>query len=83
MASNVWAQLDPLAMIGGPSGGAADDVTTGALGASAITPITSVLHPDHPFFWFALVAGATIGLVGASTHLRVGPARAGIDVGKA
>lgn len=79
--SSAWAQLDPLTMIGGPTGGLSEDVTTGGLGASAVQSMSSVAHPDHPFFWFALIAGVTVGLIGASTHLRVGPFRAGIDAG--
>ena len=38
-------------------------------------------HPDHPFFWFAGIAALTVGLIGANAHLRVGKAKAGVDVG--
>lgn len=77
-----WAQLDPLTMIGGPTGGLSDDVTTGGLGSSGIFPQAHPASPDHPLFWFAVLAGVTLGAIGASTHLRVGPFRAGLDAGK-
>jgi hypothetical protein len=77
-----WDLLNPLAMVGGPTGGLSDDITTGGLGSSGILPSASVMHPDHPFFWFAAIAAATFGLVGASTHLRVGPFKASASAGK-
>lgn len=80
--NDVWTQLDPLAMIGGPTGGVSDDVTTGGLSGSGISPVSHPASPDHPLFWFGLIAGVTLGLIGASTHLRVGPFRAGFDAGK-
>jgi len=79
---SVWTQLDPLALIGGPTGGVSDDVTTGGLGSSGVLPTHSPAHPDHPLFWFAVFAGVTLGLIGASTHLRVGPFSAGLAAGK-
>lgn len=83
MNASAWAQLDPLTAIGGPSGGISDDITTGGLGSSGVLPTSSLAHPDHPLFWFAAIAGVTFGLIGASTHLRVGPFKAGIDAGAA
>ena len=76
VASAEWAQLDPLAMVGGPSGGLSDDVTTGGLGSSGVLPKTHLASVDHPLAWFALFAAVTFGFIGASTHLRVGPFRA-------
>lgn len=80
--ADTWAQLDPLAMVGGPVGGVSDDVTTGGLGASGILPAQSRFHPDHPMFWFGAVLLVTVGLVGGSTHLRVGPFKASVGAGK-
>ena len=80
--NDVWDQLNPLALIGGPTGDLSDDVTTGGLGASGILPTAHPLHPDHPLFWFGVIAGVTLGAIGASTHLRVGPFKAGFDAGK-
>ncbi len=81
--AQAWAQLDPLAMVGGPVGGVSDDVTTGGLGASGILPATSQFHPNHPMFWFGGLLLVTVGLIGGSTHLRVGPFKASVDAGKA
>lgn len=78
----VWDQLNPLAMVGGPTGGVSDDVTTGGLGATGILPASSPIHPDHPLFWFAAFAAVTLGLIGGSTHLRVGPFKASASAGK-
>jgi hypothetical protein len=77
-----WSQLDPMAMVGGISGDVSDDVATGGLSSAQVSPQTHPLHPDHPFFWFAAFAAVTIGAVGASTHLRVGPFKAGLSAGK-
>jgi hypothetical protein len=57
------------------SGGIGADVSTGQLGQVAISGAPSVAHPDHPFFWFALIAAATVLVVGASTSIKVGPFR--------
>ncbi len=48
--------------------------------ASATT--TVAWHPDSALFWFAVIAAAGVGLMGASTHVRVGPASAGAALGK-
>ena len=80
--TTIWDQLNPLAQVGGPTGGLSDDITTGGLGASGVLPTSAVLHPDHPFFWFAMFGAVTFGLIGASTHLRVGPIKAGVTAGK-
>lgn len=79
--AGVWDQLNPFAMLGGPTGGLADDVTTGGL-AAGVSGVPHPASPDHPLFWFAAFAGVTLGLIGASTHLRVGPFRAGFDAGR-
>lgn len=37
--------------------------------------------PDSPLFWGAVVAGLTLfGIIGASASVRVGRARAGVEV---
>lgn len=77
-----WSQISPLAAVGGPTGGLSDDITTGGLGNVTVLPIQKALHPDHPFFWFAALGAVTFGLIGASTHLRVGPFRADASAGK-
>jgi hypothetical protein len=77
----VWEQINPLSLVGGPSGGASEDVTVGGLGASQVLPATHPLSPDHPLFWAFVIIGVTVGLIGVSTHMRVGPFRAGFSAG--
>lgn len=72
MYDTAWTELDPLAAVGGPSGGLSDDVTTGGLGRSGILPNTSVFHPDHPMFWFGAFLLGGLVLIGTSHHLHVG-----------
>jgi hypothetical protein len=38
-------------------------------------------HPDNALFWFGVLAAATLGLIGASTSFRVGPAKVAAAVG--
>lgn len=38
--------------------------------------------PQQPLFWFGIVAAAAVGLMGVSTHARVGPVSASASVGK-
>lgn len=41
-----------------------------------------LIQPDNPVFWFGVVAAVTFGLIGFSTHARIGRAEAGIEVGR-
>lgn len=38
-------------------------------------------HPDSPLFWFGVLAAVTLGLIGASTQIRVGPFKAAVSAG--
>jgi hypothetical protein len=38
--------------------------------------------PENPLFWFGILAAASVGLMGYSTTVRVGPAKAGVEIGK-
>jgi hypothetical protein len=38
-------------------------------------------HPDSPLFWFGLLLATTMGLIGASTAIRVGPFKAALGAG--
>ena len=81
--SSFWQAINPMVpQAATVTSGSADDVTTGALGQIGITSPGAVMHPDHPLFWFAGFAAVTLGLIGASTHLRVGPFRADVSAGK-
>lgn len=38
--------------------------------------------PENPLFWFGGLLAVTLGFVALSTSVRVGPARASLDLGK-
>lgn len=40
------------------------------------------INPENPMLWLFGIGALTIGLVGVSTHLRVGNVRVGADAGK-
>jgi hypothetical protein len=54
-----------LAQIAGPIG-------------TAAAPLWS---PDNPLFWFGAILAVAVGLIGVSTHVRVGPFSAGAAAG--
>lgn len=39
-------------------------------------------HPDSPLFWVAGLVLVVFGIGGAATTVRLGPAKAGVSVGK-
>jgi hypothetical protein len=39
-------------------------------------------HPDNPMLWLLGIGALTLGLVAASTHVRVGPITASVAAGK-
>lgn len=81
--------LNPLDHFGLQTG-----ATSGPSAAGAGLPVTSASstvtdggdkpwHPDSPIFWVAVIMAASFaGIVGASVHVKAGPARAGASVGK-
>lgn len=38
--------------------------------------------PASPLFWFGVLAAITLGLAAVSTSVRVGPVKAGVQLGK-
>lgn len=38
-------------------------------------------QPGHPVFWFGAIAAAAVGLMYASTTVRVGPIKASVSAG--
>ena len=38
-------------------------------------------HPESPLFWFGMLAAVTLGLIAASTSVRIGPFRASAAAG--
>lgn len=77
-----WALLDPMASFAPMTPGLSTDVSSGGLGSAGIVSKAPRTSPEDPLFWFAVIAGVTLGLVGASTHLRVGPFKVSGSAGK-
>ena len=42
----------------------------------------SLFSPDNPLFWFGALAVLSLGLAAFSTTVRVGPAKASLNLGK-
>jgi hypothetical protein len=83
MSMSFWSAVNP--MNGDQSTistGQSEDVAVGGLGQIGLRQVTSTLSPQHPMFWFGCFALVTVGAIGASTHLRVGPFKADLDAGK-
>jgi hypothetical protein len=52
---------------------------------NAVTPSHAgrgQLDPDNPMLWLLGIGAVTLGLVAASTHVRVGPVTASLSAGK-
>jgi hypothetical protein len=80
--SSFWDSVDPNNQPASGNPGAADtDVAVGGLGQIGISQVRSRLSPQHPLFFFGAIAAATFGLIGVSTHVHVGPFKAGASVG--
>lgn len=57
--------------------------TTGSSnGAVTAGGLTSRIDGDNPMLWLFGIGAVTLGLVAASTSLRVGPVRASVSAGK-
>ncbi len=54
-------------------------MATPAVGAAAAGSLLS-LH--NPLTWFGIIAAVTFGLAAISTSVRVGPVKAGLQLGK-
>jgi len=82
----MWEPSSPAAKYGGsllsnqPTSPVASElhVVHGASEESDVFPF----HPDSPLFWFAVIAAAAVGLMYASTTVRVGPLQASVSAGK-
>lgn len=55
---------------------------SGAANGAIVGSARKLIDPDNPMFWLVGIAAATLGLVAASTSLRVGPVRGAVSVGK-
>lgn len=80
-----WAQLDPMASFTADIpdvAGVSTDVAVGGLGIAGVSPQAGRFSPDNPMFWVLVIGGCTFGLIGVSTHLRLGPFKASGSAGK-
>lgn len=77
-----WAMLDPMASFAPMTPGLSTDVSSGGLSSAGILTKSGRTSPQDPLFWFAVIVASTLGLVGASTHLRVGPFKVSGSAGK-
>ena len=64
------------APLGADHSGAANGAITGRE-----SNIASAVHPDNPMLWLVGLGAVTLGLIGFSTHVRVGKISAGVDAG--
>lgn len=44
--------------------------------------IRGILNPRNPLFWFGVILGSTLGLIAVSGAIKVGPVKAGGQIGK-
>lgn len=85
-----WDSVDPYHLYGAMPSGAANgrqgdiaDPLTASAGPSTLEGRSDKpWHPDSPLFWFGVTLAVTLGLIGASTSIRVGPYKAAISAGK-
>lgn len=85
-----WDRFDPFHIYGVKPPGAANGAPVepmATLGQSAGPALLErderrPWHPDSPLFWFGVLAATTLGLIGASTSVRVGPFKAAVAAGE-
>lgn len=75
-----WDAINPMSLVNLPPTTATD---SSGLGPAPVAGRAPIYHPDNPVFWFGLLTAVAVGLAGVSTHLRVGPFKAGLDAGTA
>lgn len=82
----MWEPSTPAARYGGsllggqPASPLASELST-VRGPSESSDVFA-FHPESPLFWFAAIAAAAVGLMYASTTVRVGPVKASVSAGK-
>lgn len=80
-----WAVPNHASKYGGALAGApvATKVETAATPSAgpAFSSKAPPWSPENPLFWFGVVAAVSVGLMGYSTTVRVGSAKAGVSIG--
>jgi hypothetical protein len=83
--SLAWAVPNHASKYGGalaaPSVASKDHTAAASVATAVPEAHTPPWSPQNPLFWFGVVAAASIGLMGYSTTVRVGPAKAGVTIG--
>lgn len=81
-----WAVPNHASKYGGALAGTPtvtrDNVAATPSAGPALASKAPPWSPDNPLFWFGLIAAASVGLMGYSTTVRLGPAKAGVQIGK-
>lgn len=84
--SLAWAVPNHATKYGGALAGAPQVTRDQAAATPSAGPSLAIKsppwRPDNPLFWFGIVAAVSVGLMGYSTTVRVGPAKAGVEIGK-
>lgn len=85
-AETGWAPADYLSKYGGALAGAvapatSDDSALPAVAGPSEDDDRNPLSPQGPLFWFGVIAAAAVGLMYASTTVRVGPVKASVSAG--
>lgn len=84
-----WDRFDPYHIFGVKPGSAAPaapleggPALAGSAGPGLLEAgMDRPWHPDSPLFWFGALLAVTVGLIGASTSVRLGPFRASVKAG--
>jgi hypothetical protein len=79
---DTWQALDPMASFATMVPGVSTDVAAGGMQSAGVVSVAGRGSPDNPMFWWGALLAVTLGLVGASTHLRVGPFKVSASGGK-
>lgn len=80
-----WATPDAATKYGGALAGAPtvtrDNVAAAQAAGPSLSSKAPPWSPESPLFWFGVVAAVSVGLMGYSTTVRVGSAKAGVQIG--
>lgn len=84
-SQQAWASPNHASKYGGALAGgsvASKDETAATPSAGPALSIKAPpWSPENPLFWFGVVAAVSVGLMGYSTTVRVGSAKAGVSIG--
>lgn len=80
-----WSTPNAASKYGGALAGAPvatrDNIAATPSAGPSLSSKSPPWSPDNPIFWFGIVAAVSVGLMGYSTTVRVGSAKAGVQIG--